>query len=47
MWLKLGMADWITAAALWANLIAVVVGIIYGGIKWNRDNDQRQEEGKK
>lgn len=41
------MADWTTALALWANIIAVVWGIVYGGIYWNRDNDQRHEERKK
>ncbi len=47
MWLKLGMADWLTALALWANFLAALLGVIYGAAHWNRDNDQRQEAGKK
>jgi hypothetical protein len=41
MWFKLGMGDWLTALALWGNILAVLLGIIYGAIYWNRDNDQR------
>lgn len=44
MWLKLGMGDWFTALALWGNIITMLIGIIYGAIHWNRDNDQRNAE---
>lgn len=47
MWFKLGMSDWIIALVLWANFFAVVGSVIYGALYWNRDNDQRQEEGKR
>ena len=38
MW-KLGLGDVWVAAAFWANLIAVLVCVIYGIICWNKSDE--------
>lgn len=36
----LGMQDWLVAGAYWANIIVVVICIVYGIINWNRDHEE-------
>ncbi|WP_176014619.1 hypothetical protein [Victivallis sp. Marseille-Q1083] len=40
----LGLDDWVVALAFYANVIAMLIGVIYGAINFNRGDDCDQLE---